>query len=291
MIHIFFVPGMFGSTVEYVLKNYTKEYEKIDGSILSDGSMHSFKKECHVWQANDLVPVHQQPDSDSINTIIYPFKTQHLHQILEYYQPRSNDQCLLVHAQDLRSAELNCLFQYHKVAYGVASKLGLDIFYNSNQHNVKSWNQSYTSWQDMQLWELREWFSIFYPEWVNEWIHSTNLVNSDWKIISNLEILNDTENVLRQIINFCNLTEDRGLDNFVQEWRHRQQYIVDEYQLLDQIVNHTTTHQSLNWKPINIVAESIVQQRLRAVGYEIRCDGLNVFPTDSKTLYNLLEPV
>jgi hypothetical protein len=69
----------------------------------------------------------------------------------------------------------------------------------------------------------------------------------------------------------------------------KQQYIVDEFTLLDDICNNTINNIAFSWNPINIIAESIVQQRLRALGFEIQCDGLNNFPVDSKTLYNLLE--
>jgi hypothetical protein len=48
MICVFFVPGMFGSTVEYVLRAFTNELDNIDAEILSDGSMHSFKTQMHL---------------------------------------------------------------------------------------------------------------------------------------------------------------------------------------------------------------------------------------------------
>ena len=70
-----------------------------------------------------------------------------------------------------------------------------------------------------------------------------------------------------------------------------QQYIVDEFNLLDQIVECSITNQPLKWQPINIIAEAIVQQQLRAKGYEIRCDGLDKFPTDAIMFNSLLEKV
>ena len=57
MIHVFFVPGMFGSTIEHIIRNYSNEYAEIlqkeptnlhdwhHTQILSDGSMHGFQKE------------------------------------------------------------------------------------------------------------------------------------------------------------------------------------------------------------------------------------------------------
>jgi hypothetical protein len=286
MIHVFFVPGMFGTTIEYLIRNYTKEYIKNNTGILPDGSMHSFLKECHPANLTELN--YSKIKKSSIITITYPFTHIHLADILKDYPFDLNDNCILVHADNFESAELNCLFQYHKIAVGTQSRAGLKIFCGNNEHNITAWNKSYTSWQDMQRWELREWFSIFYPSWIQEWISSPALVPDTWKIFSNTEFLTTPEEVFRQIINFCNLTEDSGLIDFTNKWRAAQQYIIDEFILLDQIVKNTLTQQEFSWYPINIIAESIIQQRLRSNGYEIMCDGLNEFPTSSCHLYKML---
>jgi hypothetical protein len=286
MIHVFFVPGMFGSTIEYVLQNYTKEYPKKYAKILADGSMHAYLKEHHPL---DLVDLNfSNLTSNSIVTPIYPFKLMHLEDIIKNYSFSPTDSHILVHAEDLESAELNCLFQYHKIAFGAKHKVGLQAFCGDNKHDITAWNKSYTSWQEMQHWELREWFSIFYPQWVQEWIDSPSLVSSDWKLFSNTEVLNRPLEVFRQIINFCNLTEDDGIVPFATKWRNAQQYVIDELDLLNQIVDTTLTQVEFNWCSVNIIAEAIVQQKLRAKGYEIMCDGLNTFPTSSEHLYKLL---
>jgi hypothetical protein len=286
MIHVFFVPGMFGSTIEYVLRNYTKEYPKNYTKILADGSMHSYFKEHHPLNLVDLD--FSNLTSNSIVTPIYPFKQMHLEDIIRNYSFAPTDSRILVHAEDLAAAELNCLFQYHKIAFGAKHNLGLQTFCGNNTHNVTSWNKSYTSWKEMQHWELREWFSIFYPQWTQEWVDSPTMVPSNWKVFSNAEVLNGSLEVFRQIINFCNLTEDNGLMAFATTWRQAQQYVIDELDLLNQIVDTTLTQFEFNWCPVNIIAEAIVQQKLRSKGYEIMCDGLNTFPTSSEDLYKLL---
>jgi hypothetical protein len=290
MIHIFFVPGMFSSTIEYVLRCYTEEYKSIDAEILFDGSMHSYERvhPLNIESVDELFLSNQE--SDLIVSPIYPFRTAHLPEILERYQLyRSfNDQSILIHAPDNSSAELNMLFQYYKIATG-SMNLGLGTFSDSNAHNIVNWNKNYTHWSQMQSWEWREWFSLFYVTWMQEWIESKNQVGNDFFVVTNIDILYNTEQCLRNIMTFCGLTEKPGLAEFVQQWQSKQQYIVDEFELLDKIVSSTANNQPLKWSPISVISEAIVQQRLRKIGYEIRCDGLNIFPTDSETLYNLLE--
>lgn len=293
MIHVLFVPGMFGSTIEFVLRSYTQEYTPLDAQIESDGSMHSFKKQAHFLNTKSVSEFFVNCQIDAITTPIYPFNKQHLPEIMnlldQYITPA--DACVLVYASSLEDAELNMLFQYHKIAFGAKGKLGLEIFCGNNVHNIINWNAEYTHWNQMQPWELREWISLFYVNWCKEWQESCHQTPSKFAKIKNTDILNNPYATFASIIQHCGLTEKPGLLEFASNWKQAQQYVVDECQLLGEIVDCSVTNQNLSWEPINIIAEAIVQQRLRSKGYEIRCDGLNTFPTDSKTLYNLLEKV
>jgi hypothetical protein len=291
MINVFFVPGMFGTTIEYVLSNYTNEHTPIDAFICEDGSMHSYKKQAHFINIDYVKQFACDKSSCSITTPTYPFKQSHLPEILLNFNLTNLDQNILIYAESLRSAELNILFQYYKIAVGSAAKHGLGMFSGDNSHNIVNWNTEYTSWDQMKPWEWREWFSLFYVSWTQEWQDSVDQVPEYFLKIKNTGLLFKTEQFLTDIIDFCGFTIKPGLDQFVNKWQSKQQYIVDEFRLLDQIIDSTITQQALTWQPISVVAEAIVQQRLRAKGYEIRCNDLNTFPTDSTTLYNLLEKV
>jgi hypothetical protein len=291
MINVFFVPGMFGSTIEYVLSNYTQEHTPVDATICSDGSMHSYHKQLHITNLDSVIDLVSNNPACKITTLIYPFKNQHLSEILTNFRFTESDKNILMHADSLRSAEINMLLQYHKIAFGTNLQHGLTIFSGNNAHNIVNWNSDYTAYDQMKPWEWREWFSLFYVTWTQEWQQSCDQVPEYFLKIKNTDVLLDTESTLTKLIDFCKLTVKPGLAEFVQEWQSKQKYIVDEFYLLDQIIDSTITQQALTWQPVNIVAEAIVQQRLRAKGYEIRCDGLNTFPTDSQTLYNLLEKV
>jgi len=291
MIHMFFVTGMFTSTLEYVLRCYTNEYQPIVTEVLGDGSMHGYERQAHPNNLDALKSFFaNNPPKDAITAPQYPFIHNHLPEILEQWKPFRSDQdhCILIYAPDIRAAELNMLFQYYKIAIGSLNE-GLGIFADSNAHNIVNWNKDYTHWSQMQPWEWREWFSLFYVSWSQEWIDSKHQVDDDFLILTNTEILYDTEHSVKKIMAFCQLTEKPGLADFVRHWQSKQQYIVDEFNLLDKIVSSTVANQPMSWSTINIISEAIVQQRLRKIGYEIRCDGLNKFPTDSETLYNLLE--
>lgn len=289
MIHVFFVPGMFGTTIEYVLRTFTQEYDSIDGVILPDGSMHSIHKEMHLYEKKDMFDELKKIKSNSITTPIYPFHNLRLPEILSYFSLYlENSRSILIHTDNLKSAELNILFQYHKICVG--KNVGIGGFLPKDANRIiKNWNLNYQNWTDLRPWELREWFSLFYTEWAQDWIHSQYQVPDNFLKITNTDMLYDTESSLTKIINHCDLTPHGDLGSFVARWQAAQQYVVDEFDLLDRIVESTINQREFSWQPTHVMAEAIVQQRLRACGYEMRCDGLDIFPTDAKTLYNLLE--
>jgi len=292
VIHVFFDCGSFGSTIEYVLHNYTNHENKIDGHIMSDGSMHSFKKEYHITDTKQLSDfLSADPGHNSITTPNYPFKEFKLPALIEYFSTVpswESDKKILIYQQTLEQAELNLLFKYHKVCTSYINA-GIGVLFGDNKHNLAGWNQNYTHWSQMQAWELREWFSIFYPGWLNEFTTAPTHVSNDWLVITNVDVLHDTVNTFGKIIKYCDLEAQGDIKTFVKQWQQAQQYIVDEFDLIEKIVNCSVTDYQFEWAPINIIAESVVQQRLRLQGYEIKCDGLNTFPTDSRTLYKLLE--
>ena len=296
MIHVFFVPGMFGSTVEYVIRNYTQGYFAVDAEIMPDGSMHSYNKQAHLLSTASIGEIFKNSSNyneHTITTPIYPFKEIGLSGILDEYKnyTKDVDKCILIYATDLRAAELNLLFMYYKIINRTAEPNGLGIICGDNQHNITNWNHKYTHWSEMKTWELREWISLFYTGWVQSWIDSQSQVGDNFLKIKNADLLYSTNDVFDQILNFTQIVKTKDFSEFVEQWQQAQKYIVDEFKLLDQIVDCAIANQALEWQPINIIAEAIVQQRLRAKGYEIRCDGLDKFPTDAIMFNTLLEKV
>jgi hypothetical protein len=290
MIHVIFVPGMFGSMIEYALRAHTTQGKYFEAEILKDGSMHSYKKKFHMeW----ITTPETLNDDVWITTPIYPEPNYHLPEILKKMQLHSlnwdDDKKILIFASNKKWAEINMLFCYYKIALNHKNKF--DMFtHDGSTSDLTNWNPSYRSWKDMQVWELREWFSLFYPDWISEWIDSPTHVGSEFLKISNEEIMHSINDSVIRIMNFCNLTPGSELEKFLNSYRHAQEYILKEYKLIEDIVQYSLNDQFLQWDNfnINIVSESIIQHKLREAGCEIRCDGLNIFPTNSKILHNLL---
>jgi hypothetical protein len=297
MTHILFLPGTFGSTIDYVVRTFAINCPELtiepESYITSDGSMHSTTKLGHWTGKSDFEKYFNgEIDHDiEVSTPTYPTFDLHAKDIIDLFKNnRPNDKYIFIYIKDINDAELNMLMQYYKIAKGVI-QFGIKIFCGKNEQNIINWNSNYTHWSEMQAWELREWLSLFYPGWVSEWIEAKQYVPETWLQISSDEILNNTISTVEKIFDYykkLDTSKRKQLENFLKVWRQKQQYIIDEYNLVENIITNTIDNKDFSWEPVNIITESIVQQKLRSRGFEIKCYNLNIFPTNSKILHNLL---
>ena len=282
---------MFGSTIEFCIRNFSNEYQskltnELESYIRADGTLHSVTKELHL--TSDKMPdILKQYGSSStaISTPIYPTQRKHFPEIINTLYENSdfkNNKNVLLFADTLSAAELNLYFQYYKIATGshdTGLKMGLGIFFNHRE-----------DWQELDYWELREWFSIFYTNWIQEWTESYQNVQKDFLTVSNVDFLYHPKQCLERIFEHCELTfNQKDIDKFVKMWQNKQQYIINNENLCRDIIANTIEQLDFSWESTNIVQEAIIQKRLRDCGYEIKCWNLNTFPTNTEQLYNLLE--
>lgn len=294
MIFIYYVPGSFGSTVEYILKSFTEEYNLDDVEISRDGSMHGFDKSNHLYNDSSYIDFFNNlpRDSTGIVTPIYP--TKHSKQLPELLSITNKyicdaDKLVLIYVPTEDYLELNQLFQYHKIINGSVHNYRISEFlFGNSTKNITQWNPQYRTISNMQSWELREWQSLIEHSHL---LDAPNQVTDNFLKITTEEILNNTTKTFEKIINWCGLTRNaKSLENFASKWREKQQYVLDEQKLIIDIVNATINNISMPIpKDLNIIAQAIIQKRLRKAGYELKCDGLNDFPTDTAKLYTLLD--
>jgi len=280
---------MSGSMIEMCLRAFTDLDGTLDPVIQDDGSCHGYLKQTHPHDATEIFSICSS--SVQITTPIYPFQNFHLDDILSFYKESvpsfSQDKKILIHAPDQDWAEINMLFQYYKISVGLHKSL--DIFGGElNQRNIRNWNLSYSNWREMRRWEYREWLSLFYPKWIREWIESPHLVTDDFLVITNQTILEQTSEIIYDIIEFCGLKTLNSFENVTNQYRVKQQYILNEYRLINNILECTINKQELNWNPISIIGESILQQKFRQIGYEWYCDGLDELPTNNRDFAKII---
>jgi len=293
MIHILFVPGAFGSMLEWGIRSYSSNYADPLMEVKDDGSMHIHNKMYHPISYSDLIAIDAITDPMCITTTIYPMGDYHSNDIVEFFNnPKfDNSNRILLDVPNADVAELILLMQYYKISIGLEKTLD-SIFNNDTaKHNIVNWNTQYTHWSEMQPWELREWFSIFYPTWISEWVNTSDLMNENWLVINPMDLVNNYTDVVKRTIEFCKLNyiANEQADVISKIWCAKQLPIIMENNIINQIVEKTIKNESFSWDKLNIIHEAMIQKKLRDNGYEIKCYNLNNFPCSSLELYGLLD--
>ena len=303
MLHILFTSGSFGSTVYGIIRAFDSSYNniKVDitSAMLSDSSMHGLLKTGHYCSKTDLELFFSGKIGQDllITTPTYPVIELKPKEIIDLFiENRPNDKYIFIFVDDIDFAEIILMARDHKVAAGIKNTSISTFFESNSDHcdNLKNWNINYKTWSDMEPWELREWYSMYYPELSQEIIEAVNYVPDNWLRISVKEILDNPRKTFRKIIDYSghfDKTFESEFNSFVDNWRLKQQYIIDEHKLINRIVYSVINDKKFHWKDLNFIAESIIQKRLRSQGYNIKCYELNQFPTSAEELHTLLEKV
>jgi hypothetical protein len=277
MIVIPYPSGAFGSTLEYVLRHYSNELRPVDARVNPSGNMHSFTKECHPLSLAGFIEAAAGHD---VVTPPYPnfdAKTP-LQTLAEIKHNMPPAQVVLVYCATVEQAELCQLFTYHKTDNFLAANL------TSVAHR---WNPKYTGWKEMHRWERREALSFLIDRQA-DFIGAEDMAEKNWLAITPNDLLAEFVGTIDIIYKHCGLTFRTNawqeLELFYTEWRERQQYVLDEYELTQKIIQGKIHA----WTGLSLLGEAIVQSGLRRQGQEMACDGLDVFPNNQQDLTALV---
>ena len=277
MIIVLFPSGAFGSTIEYSIRQFSNELQKVEATVMEDGSMHSYTKEFHPTTFEQFLKI--KDNNYEIITPVYPgrnYKTS-AETITELKKNINlSHKVVLVYFGNLAMAERNQLFCYYKIPNF------LNIIMKDKQ---TAWNVNYNSYTDMQPFELREALSLFIDQQPDE-LEISKVIDKNWVCVTPDDLLYNFKNTILKIIEYTGLTVDnsKNIDKFYNNWFEKQQYIIDEFEKINSITDSINSGSTMSWDKLSIIGEAIVQSRLRRQGIEIACYNLNQFPTNTKDL-------
>lgn len=282
MITILYPCGAYGSTLEYCIRRFSKEFTTVNCAVSETGNMHGFNKTLHITHSTQLgaiddsldiiTPLYPMIDSESMYSIIDKFK---IHELI------SHDKVIFVTLPTISLILLARLNSYYK-----QPKCSV-TFFEVGAQNVNNWDPAYTTIDVMQVWEKREAVSLLDTN--DAFMNAYTVANPNWLTISADNILYNLPMVVSDIITYLGLTfDDTGIGEFYKDWFSKQQYILDSNQLIETIVESTINNSIFKWDTLDFIVEALVQHKLRLHGYELQCYNLNQFPTDSTTLRKLL---
>lgn len=146
-------------------------------------------------------------------------------------------------------------------------------------------------------WVKREFLSFnLMPSWFSEveWYYpDRQFSHPNYKLVLIKDLLYDFKEAILDIQKFCNLMFSKPVDEILPYHKTMlslQQYATQDQLCLD-IVSKTINNEIYNWEELPLPSEAWVQWELRNHGFEIRCNELDMFPTNSVHLKELLYPI
>lgn len=292
-IAIVYNGGSYGTYLEWVLTTLTTDIP-IVAPFNSNGNSHQFgsgvgnihsskwkavankEKSCLFVRLHPKTQQHEVLD-DNLNHILSVAEK------IIYLYPDSN------------SVLLNVNNFYSKIWAKWWNTRLLDPVFSDNLYN--NWPvERDIPIDQIPTWIKREILSFnLMPSWYDqvEWYHPDRWNHPRCQLVLTNELLYNFELTLQRLQEFCNLEFKKPIGDLV-PFHHTmlslQQYLSQD-QLCHHIVNCTLNNQLFEWADIPLPSQSWVQWQLRKLGYEIRCGGLDMFPTNSVQLRELLYPV
>jgi hypothetical protein len=146
---------------------------------------------------------------------------------------------------------------------------------------------------EVPIWIRREFLSFYLvPAWQNEveWYYPDRCNNNRIRLVLIKDLLYNFENTILKIQSDFNLTFTKPISSILTI--HNQmlsaQKAITQDQTCCQIIQSVINEYDFDWEELPLVSQSWVQWRLRNLNFEIQCDGLDIFPTNSVQLKKLL---
>jgi hypothetical protein len=154
-----------------------------------------------------------------------------------------------------------------------------------------------TKLENVPICIVREWLSYNFFNSMNaqlEWFLPDRLKSDKCLIIFIDDLLYNPNNTINRIREFVNIDFVKPFDTIISHHQtnlSRQQYIYQDSianTIVESVVNNDIEY---NWesKKLTIITEAWVQRELCNKGYNLKCNELNIFPTSTRCLIELLE--
>lgn len=287
--------GAYGTYLEWVLTTLTEVSTEISSPLTSTGSSHLFEgnylgspnspkwirsvEETNFFQFARAHPKVHQEDSirDKINVSLESF-----------------DRIIFCYP-DQKSILLNINNAF--------SKIYKDWLKNRLKDPVFAENL-YANWiidpvalpKDIPTWIIREMLSYnLIPSWKSEveWFFPNTYSHPKCKFVFISDLLYNFKKVMLEIQEFCQLDFKTDINELLPH--HDQMLSLQKYlnqdELCTNIIDSLITTQPMEWDNLPIPSQSWIQWQLRNLGYEVRCNGLDIFPTNSVQLQELIYKV
>jgi len=160
-------------------------------------------------------------------------------------------------------------------------------------NNIQAYFFSLPSWENKEIWELREFCSIHLFTYALEDCGYEELINIQQKNVLPIQINQLRDNFIETIDNLCDWLEipvvrtREDLTILHKDWVQNEPFLYKDM-LIDSFVSAIIKNENLSMKHSSLIDQAEIQRRLRNAGYEIKCYGLNEWPNTTTQLRELI---
>jgi len=264
MVKILFVPGGYGTYVANCIYSYTSlssEYSIQPTLLDENGSSHAFRT--ILQQVSSTIKIGHNIDiNDDDLFILIDFSNLH---ILDYLNNQYKKQHLTIN-------------------HALKRLIGDEIL------NKIKINWGYDNLQDTPRWVIREFLSLYIGNIIKQYYKLQYNIPPDISVNTN-DLFNNAIiiDIIKQLshYNIVKTTNDNIIiahhQNFINAQKYHNSQVKCDRWIDDIIVGRDSISPCQT-----IFDEAYIQCGLREKGYEIKCDGLDLFPTVSETMNKLL---
>ena len=272
MIKILFSPGCYGTYLARSLYYYTELSNSLSTSQLefdSSGSSHDFRKNKSaqevIWHGHPDAPSWSIDDND-LTVIILPKKQHYLDYYNNQFHKQENQQLVKFILPQLSITDIN-------------DKLNT------------GWNYNKPFDIDVPRWILREFFSMWITDCFADGYSAKQYNNIPNQLtIDTQDIILNFNNTIDIICQKIGLTKTSTSELINQ---NHKTFLMSQHYLNSQIncekwVKSVIAKQNMPTPCQTIFDEAYIQHYFKTLGYEIKCNELNVFPNNAIEMHSLI---
>jgi hypothetical protein len=298
-----YIGGAYGSWIEWLLwYGHETQWEMVNSSqLLADGSSHQHKLVTNTKEYLEIKGYekikHPQGYTETEEAILHARSITDVdlltYRCITYKAKNSNysirDAIDLVGDSNFTGIYIDINNDDMRDLVFLNAEKKIEPKHEYSLDMIQQWDPAVNLVTDLEPWEFREMLSLFYPG-----LHDDYLTVSLEDIPPSVLVINiddilygNVTKLVRKMFDHAKMPlREEALTHIKQEhvkMLSLQKSIV-ELKIIKATVDACLSKQNISMQPISLAGEAIVQKRLRDHGIELRCYGLNDWPTKTGEL-------
>lgn len=304
---IAYPPGCYGTWVHWVLGHLSGSINEPGLPFSSNGDAHWDGGKLHLSNVDQFRDNIFDLPSDSMYRI-HPFSknsklaTDNIQWITEtlgktvYLYAGIESTIWILNARADKVFNMHHPFEYYfskKFLNNSTGSEDLEFMYQNHTEMLARWPREFDDQDTLERWIIREYLSMIMYDALCESMtidQNEEIMKLDLLAVDVVDLRDDFPETIRKIAKYLDMDVDldeKILSDLYAKWQVTQPHFFKD-KLIHDIVESTVNDLPMSWSNLTLVDEVMIQHLLRKRKFEIKCHGLNTFPTNTKQLRDMM---